>query len=99
VKIITVQKAGDDAQSAGPRERLDYAKSLLEKNYREIAAKRQELAGIVVIFDSADGGMIAATMPTLQQWSAGTLTDSALWHKCFFDPPETFDPASTSQKP
>jgi hypothetical protein len=46
-----------------------------------------------VIFDSADGGMIAATMPALQQWRAGTLSDSALWHKCFFDPPETFDSA------
>jgi hypothetical protein len=40
--------------------------------------------------------MIAATTPTLQQWRAGTLTDSALWHKCFFDPPETFDSAGSS---
>jgi hypothetical protein len=46
------------------------------------------VAGIVLIFDSADGGMIAATMATLQQWKAGTLSDSALWHQCYFDPPE-----------
>jgi hypothetical protein len=32
------------------------------------------LAGIVVIFDSADGGMIAATLATLQQWKIGTLS-------------------------
>ena len=25
------------------------------------------------------------------QWKAGTLSDAALWHQCFFDPPETFD--------
>jgi hypothetical protein len=49
-----------------------------------------------VIFDSADGGMIAATMATLKQWKAGTLSDSALWHKCFVDPPETFDFSGSS---
>jgi hypothetical protein len=50
----------------------------------------------VVIFDSADGGMVAATMATLKEWRAGALSDSALWHKCFFDPPETFDSSGTS---
>jgi hypothetical protein len=47
------------------------------------------VAGIVLIFDSADGGMIAATLSTLQQWKAGALSDAALWHPFFFDPPET----------
>lgn len=93
VKIISVQKTDDNAKDAGPKDRLEYAKFLLEKNYGELVQKSQELAGIVVIFDSADGGMIAATLPALQQWKAGTLSDSALWHKCFFDPPETFDSA------
>lgn len=95
VKIISVQKIDDNAKDVGPA-RLEYTKSLLEKGYREIAQKPQELAGIVVIFDSADGGMIAATMATLQQWKAGTLSDSALWHKCFFDPPEAFGSAGPS---
>ncbi|MGA7318954.1 MAG: hypothetical protein WBW98_00480, partial [Candidatus Sulfotelmatobacter sp.] len=65
-------------------------------DYAELAQKPQELAGIVVIFDSADGGMIAATFPTLQQWKAGTLSDAALWHQCFFDPPETFTQSGAS---
>jgi hypothetical protein len=90
VKIISVQKIDDSAKDAGPKERLEYARLLLEKTYKEIAEKPQDLAGIVVIFDSADGGMIAATMATLKQWKAGTLSDSALWHKCFVDPRETF---------
>jgi len=50
----------------------------------------------VLIFDSVDGGMIAATFPTVQQWKAGTLSDAALWHQCFFDPPETFSVSSLS---
>jgi hypothetical protein len=50
----------------------------------------------VLIFDSADGGMIAATLSTLQQWKAGRLSDAALWHQCFFDPPETLSSPGTT---
>ena len=96
VKIISVQKVDDNAKDAGPKARLEYAKFLFEKGYKEVAQKPQDLAGIVVIFDSADGGMIAATTATLRQWKAGTLSDPALWHNCFFDPPETFDSSGTS---
>jgi hypothetical protein len=96
VKIISVQKIDENAKEAGPKERLEYTKFLLEKSYKDMAQKPQDLAGVVVIFDSADGGMIAATMASLQQWRAGTLSDSALWHKCFFDPPETFDSSGSS---
>ena len=96
VRIISVQKVDDAAKDAGSKDRLEYAKYLLEKTYKEIPRNDQQLQGIVVIFDSADGGMIGATTATLQQWIAGTLTDSALWHKCFFDPPETFDSTAAS---
>ncbi|MBZ5687035.1 MAG: hypothetical protein LAP86_18590 [Acidobacteriia bacterium] len=96
VKIISVQKIDEAERKTGTKERWEYAKFLLEKSYSEIAEKKSGLAGVVVIFDSADGGMIAATTPALQQWRAGTLTDSALWHKCFFDPPETFDSSGSS---
>jgi hypothetical protein len=90
VKIISVQKIQESERGGGAQAKLEYAKSLLDKNYAELAAKSQELAGVVLIFDSVDGGMIAATLPTVQQWKAGTLSDAALWHQCYFDPPETF---------
>jgi hypothetical protein len=89
VKIVSVEKI-NEAKDAGPQLRLEFAKSVLDKDYPELARKPQELAGIVVIFDSIDGGMIAATFQTLQQWKAGKMSDAALWHQCFFDPPETF---------
>jgi hypothetical protein len=91
VKIISVQKIQENEKGGGARAKLEFAKSLLEKNYSELAAKSQEVAGVVLIFDSVDGGMIAATLPTVQQWKAGTLSDAALWHQCYFDPPETFN--------
>ena len=95
VKIISVQKVDEAAKNAGSKERLEYAKFLLNKSYGEITDKKQEFEGVVVIFDSADGGMIGATLPVLQQWRAGALTDSAFWHRCFFDPPEVFDSTSS----
>ncbi len=95
VKIISVQKI-DENNEGNPQDKLEYAKFLLDKNYTELRTKPQELAGIVLIFDSADGGMIAATAATVQQWKAGTMTDAALWHNCFFDPPETFNTAGSS---
>ena len=94
VKIISVQKIRENEQSGGASEKLEYAKSLLDKNYEELA-KSPELAGVVLIFDSVDGGMIAATAPTIQRWKAGALTDAALWHRCYFDPPETFSAPKT----
>jgi len=96
VRIISVQKVQENEKDSGAQAKLEFAKSLLDKNYAELAAKSQELFGVVLIFDSVDGGMIAATLQTVQQWEAGTLSDAALWHQCYFDPPETFNVSSPS---
>ena len=90
VKLISVQKIDESAKETGPQVKLDFAKSLLEKSYEEMSQKSADLAGIVLIFDSADGGMIAVPAVTLEKWKSGKLSDSALWHACYFDPPETF---------
>jgi hypothetical protein len=89
VKIVSVEDSQENAKTDSLL-RLEFAKSVIQKDYAELAQKDGQLAGIVVIFDSVDGGMIAAAFPTLQQWKAGKLSDAALWHQCFFDPPETF---------
>jgi hypothetical protein len=96
VEIFSIQDSGNKTKQAGSRDRLEYAKYIFEKNYQRLAGKSPALAGIVVIFDSVDGGMVAATSATLRDWRAGTLSDSAMWHQCFFDPPETFDTAGNS---
>jgi hypothetical protein len=95
VKIVSVEKI-NETKDAGPNLRLEFAKSVLDKDYVELAQKTRELAGIVLIFDSIDGGMIAATFSTLEQWKAGKMSDAALWHQCFFDPPETFSESGAS---
>lgn len=90
VKILTVQKIDDNAKTGGPQDKLAFSKYLLDRTYSELIKQKQDLAGIVLVFDAADGGMVAATVTALQQWKTGSLSDSALWHDCFFDPPETF---------
>jgi hypothetical protein len=96
VKIISVQKTDASARDGGAKLKLAFAKSLLDKSYAEREKNGDTSAGIVLIFDSADGGMIATTVGTLQQWKAGKLSDSALWHQSYFDPPETFSSDSPS---
>jgi hypothetical protein len=99
VKIVSVEKTDEARKDDGPHLRLEFAKSVLDKNFSDLELHSQELAGIVLIFDSADGGMIAATLPTLQEWKAGKLSDAALWHQCFFDPPESFTTSTASASP
>ncbi len=98
VKIVTVEQIDESAKDLDPRQKLEFAKSVLDQDYAELAKKPQELAGIVLVFDSADGGMIAAPFATLQRWKAGTITDASLWHQCFFDPPETFTPSTAASR-
>jgi hypothetical protein len=88
VQIVSVEKINETGKDSSSQLRLEFAKSVFDHDYAELAQKPQELAGIVLIFDSVDGGMIAATSATLQQWKAGKMSDAALWHQCFFDPPE-----------
>jgi hypothetical protein len=96
VKILTVQKIRGKTSDTGSRAKLDFAKSLFDKEYTELARASTTAAGVVLIFDSEDGGMAAATLSALQQWKAGTLSDQAFLRRSFFDPPEAFTP-QTSQ--
>ncbi len=90
VVIVSIQKAADSAADAGPQARLAFVKGLFQKEYADLTKSSSTAAGIVLIFDSADGGMVAATLPVLQEWKAGTLSDEGFWRRCYLDPPEMF---------
>jgi len=93
VKIISVQPA--TPTSSDSQAKLNFAKSLFEKEYAELTQAQSTAAGVVVVFDSADGGMLATTLPNLRQWKEGTLSDEALWRRCYVDPPEMISGART----
>jgi hypothetical protein len=94
VKILTVQETGTHASETNSRAKLEFAKSLFEKEYTELTKASTTSAGVVLIFDSEDGGMAATTLSALGQWKAGTLSDQAFLHRCFLDPPEAFSSAA-----
>jgi len=91
VKIVSVQKA--KSTGTGSQAKLEFAKSILSREYADLTNTASTAAGVVVIFDSEDGGMLAATLPVLQLWKAGTLSDEAFWRRCYFDPPEMYGPS------
>jgi hypothetical protein len=93
VKIVSVQRtspAGAEAES-----KLAFAKNLFDQEYAELSRASSTTAGMVVIFDSEDGGMLAATVPVLKLWKSGSLSDEAMWRRCYFDPPEMVGSAVT----
>jgi len=96
VKIFTVQLVSQDPKETGARARLAFASSLFQKYAADNTASTPAVEGVVVIFDSADGGIVGATLATLKQFAAGTLSPENFWKQCYRDPPEAFE---ESRKP
>jgi hypothetical protein len=88
VKIIWVQPRDKDQFGSQPK--WGVAKSVFRKADAGNPADANQIAGVVVIFDSQDGGMAATTLANLQQWRAGHLSDDAFWRRCWRDPTEAF---------
>ncbi len=87
VKIIWVQPLDKDQFGSEPK--WNVAKSIFRKADAGNPSG-SEVAGVVVIFDSEDGGMAATTVDTLQQWRAGHLGDEVFWKRSWRDPEEAF---------
>ena len=83
VKIISIQQAVGTGRITSPQDKMRFAEELFKK-----AGIGKSTAGMVLIFDAEDGGMVAATQAVLDQWKKGSLTEQALWKHCYLDPPE-----------
>jgi N-methylhydantoinase A/oxoprolinase/acetone carboxylase beta subunit len=94
VRIIWVEPASNATQTSSGQAKRDFAKSLFLKAYKEVSSADQPVAGAVIVFDSADGGQISATLSSLADWQAGNLAEASFWQQCSLDPPESFQPAS-----
>lgn len=88
VKIIWVQPLNKNQFGSEPKWPL--VKSVLRGADAAAPADPNEVAGVVVIFDSEDGGMAATTLANLQQWRAGHLSDESFWKRCWRDPADAF---------
>jgi hypothetical protein len=90
VKIFTVQPTSQDPKGTTAKAKLLYATSLLKDFPAKPLPMPAAIEGIVIIFDSADGGMIGCALGDVQQFSAGTLSNAELWKRSYVEPPEIF---------
>lgn len=90
VKLYTVQIVGQNAKDTGASARLNFCTALFQIAAKESVNANPPLDGIVVIFDSADGGIVGATVPDIQKLAAGSLKRDAFWAQSYLDPPEAF---------
>ena len=73
-----------------PKDKLAFAKTVFLEASEKLPATSQQPDGIVVVFDSIDGGQIAAALPSVQALAKHSLSDVAFWHQCSIDPPDSF---------
>jgi len=85
VKIISLQQAPGTGRITSSQEKKQFAEALFKKESRGLTS---DAAGLVLVFDAEDGGMVAATRSGLEHWNSGTLSEQAFWKQCFLDPPE-----------
>jgi hypothetical protein len=90
VKIYTVQPVSQNPKETDARAKLTFAGSLMQKFAGEVTSGAAAVDGVVVIFDSADGGIAGATLASIQQIAKGEIPEEAFWKQCYLDPPETF---------
>lgn len=89
VRVIWLEPASAGATSTA-REKRDFARALFEKTYRELKSAAPAVDGVVIVFDSADGGQIAATIAGIKGLVDGSLPPAEFWRQCSLDPPESF---------
>jgi hypothetical protein len=89
VRIYTVQPASRESKETPATSKLEFAASLFRRFQSGSATSANSVQGIVVIFDSADGGLVASTVSSAQEFASGSLSLEALWKKSYADLPQS----------
>lgn len=76
--------------SSSPADKLAYAKSVFLTAFQAVNTKHENVEGIVVVFDSADGGQLSATLASVRGLAEKSISEPTFWRQCSLDPPESF---------
>jgi hypothetical protein len=95
VRIIWVEPTADASQTTSGDAKRKFAKSVFVEAFKEQSSAPQPPGGVVIIFDSADGGQVSVSISNLAQWQAGQLSEDSFWKQCLVEPPEMFQSAQT----
>ena len=90
VKIYTVQPVSQDAKETNARAKLNFAAALFKQAATQASGAGNTADGVVVIFDSADGGLAAVAQDAAEQFAKGEISEEIFWKQVYLDPPETF---------
>ena len=92
VRIYSLAPTGTGPTSAA--QKWEAARAMFQRAAVRLATQESVVTGpvegVVLIFDSADGGMASATITSLLEWDGGRIPDEAFREQCWFDPPEAF---------
>jgi hypothetical protein len=84
------EAVSQDPKETDARAKLNFAGALMRKFVADVTPGGTAADGVVVIFDSADGGIAGATLASIQQIAKEEISEEAFWKQCYLDPPETF---------
>lgn len=90
VRIVWSAPVSEINQTSSAAAKKSFAQDAFARVYREQSAAKQPPDGVVIVFDSADGGQVSVAFSDLGQWAAGALTDDSFWKLCSVDPPDLF---------
>jgi hypothetical protein len=90
VKIYWVQPVDSPATSTMPDDKREFTKSLFQRAWNDSKQSPDAVAGVVVVFDTSDGGQVSTTIPILQNWMEGKISEPLFWRQSTIDPPELF---------
>jgi hypothetical protein len=95
VKSYTVQPNSEDSKETDAVAKRAFAAAMLQKYASTAEPSDLAVEGVVVVFDSGDGGIIAATLPSARQSSAGAITSEYFWKLCYLAPLDAFQATHT----
>jgi hypothetical protein len=90
VKIYWVQPVDSPATSTLPDDKREFTKSLFQRAWNDSKQSPNAVAGVVVVFDTSDGGQVSTTIPILQNWMEGKVSETQFWRQSTIDPSELF---------
>jgi hypothetical protein len=91
-KIYTVQPLSQDPKETGAAAKLIFAAALFQKAAASTPTSASGIEGVAIIFDAADGGIVAATLTNVQHLANGSLARESFWKQCYVEPPDAFQP-------
>jgi hypothetical protein len=90
VKVYWVQPDASPTAETKPAEKREFTKALFQRAHNAVGTGPNSVAGVVVVFDTPDGGQVSATTTALQQWIDGKISEPVFWEHSSVDPAELF---------